>query len=144
MLRILAALLLLTGVARAQDYPGDLDSTMVTNQVSGENVSSFVFAIPNSQRKGLRSLEIKNAAAAGFAMLVDGTSLPSGAVASCTDASVARPCLMWCAALPANSALYRQWDSPLKFQSGIVAGYSTTGCATITASATAMFFGQVP
>lgn len=144
MLRILALLLLLPCVARAQDYPSDLDSTMVDMQASADTVSSFVFAIPNSQRKGLRSLEIKNAAAAGYAVLIDGTVLPAGAIAACTSSATARPCLIWCTAMAANTSLFRQWDSPLKFQSGIVAGYSTTGCGSITASATAMFFGQVP
>lgn len=144
MLRILAALLLLTGVAQAQDFPYPLDNVMVDNQVSVDGVSSMVFAAPNNNRKSLKTLDVKNGAAAGFAMLVDGTAFNAGAISPCTSAATARPCLLWCQAMPANTSLFRVWDSPLKFQSGIVAGYSTTGCATITLSATAMFMGQVP
>jgi hypothetical protein len=141
---LLALLAFMPLAAWAQDYPNDLDNTMVDNQVSADAVASMVFVAPNANRKGLRTLDVKNGAAAGFAMLVDGTAFNAGAISPCASAATARPCLMWCQAMAANTSLFRVWDSPLKFSSGIVAGYSTTGCATITTSATAMFMGQVP
>lgn len=147
MKRLLAALMLLTGPAWAQDaqFPLPLTQLAIDQQVSADAVSNFVFASPNSQRRTLRSLTVKNGAAAGFVMVFDAAALPgNGAVTSCTSSATARPCLMWCVPLAATSWVTNEWGSPLRFTTGIVAGYSTTGCDSITASATAKFQGQAP
>lgn len=130
--------------AFAQDYPTDLDNTLVENQSSAEAVSSFTFVSPNSTRKGMRSLTAR-ATAVGFVYLFDATVIPSnGAVTPCASSATARPCYMWCVPVAANGFVSATWDSPLKFTSGITAVYSSTGCASLTASATAQFFGQAP
>lgn len=147
MKRLLAALLLFAGPVWAQDaqFPVPLDQLALDQQVSADSVSNFVFSSLNSQRRTLRALTVKNGASAGFVMVFDAASLPgNGAVTSCTSSATARPCLMWCVPLAANSAVAVEWDSPLRFTTGIVAGFSTTGCDTITASATAKFMGQAP
>lgn len=143
MLRLLAILLLLPFAAAAQDYPFDLDSTLVDGQASTEGVASFGFASPNSTRKGLRSLTVRSSAA-GFAYLFDAASLPAnGAVVPCGGPATARPCYLWCVPVAANGYVSASWDSPLKFTTGIIAAYSSTGCATLTTAA-GQFFGQAP
>lgn len=138
-------LALLAAPAAAQEFPAPLDQVALDQQVSADSVSNFVFVSPNSQRRTLRTLTVKNAAVAGFVMVFDAASLPTnGAVTSCTSSATARPCLMWCWPLAANTPLAAEWSSPLRFTTGVVAGYSTTGCDTITASATAKFMGQAP
>lgn len=145
MKKLLVALLLLSGPAWAQDSPMLLDLMSVDQQVSADGVSNFVFVSLNSQRKTLRKLTVKNGASAGFVMVFDALSLPgNGAVTSCTSTATTRPCLMWCVPLVANSFVTESWDSPLRFTTGVVASYSTTGCDSITASATAKFMGQAP
>jgi hypothetical protein len=125
----------------AQTFTLPLNQVAIPNQVSAEAVSSFVFVSPS---KALASLVVSNGAAAGFAMVVDATSAPSGAVTPCTTAASARPCVLWCVPMAANTALERSWASPLLAQTGLVFVYSTTGCATVTASATARVAGQAP
>jgi hypothetical protein len=51
---------------------------------------------------------------------------------------------MWCVPLAANSYINVGWTAPMAFQTGPLAMFSTTGCAAITASATAQFSGQAP
>ncbi len=129
----------------AQQFPIPLNQTSIDQQVSADTVSNFVFTSPNSQNKTLLTLSVKNAAASGYVMVFDAAALPgNGAVTSCTSSATTRPCLMWCVPLGANSSLSAQWGSPLRFTTGVVAGFSTTGCDSITASATAKFMGQAP
>lgn len=146
MWRTLAALLLLSGPAWAQqEFPVPLSQVAVDQQVSADSVSNFVFTSPNSQRRTLFSLSVKSGASAGFVLLIDGASLPSnGALTPCASSATARPCRMWCMPLAANSGMAVQWEAPLRFTTGVVAAFSTTGCDTLTASATAAFAGQAP
>lgn len=128
--------------AAAQIYPYALNQVEFDQQVSAAAVSSFLFTSPN---KSIASLTAVAGASAGFVMLIDAASLPAnGAIASCTNAAAARPCLMWCAPVAATGMVDRQWTSPMSFTTGVLAAFSTTGCATLTASATAQFFGEAP
>lgn len=125
---------------QAQFLPTPLDQVMIPSQTSADSVSNFIFTAP---QKGLYSLTIKTGASAGYLMVFDATALPSdGAVTSCTSSATTRPCLSYC--IPINSASFAgvQWFSPLLTTSGIVAAFSTTGCDTLTVSATAKFTGQ--
>lgn len=137
----LAATVLGAAVTQAQQIlPYSLNSLLIPSQTSADSVSNFVFSTPS---RGIYSLTIKTGATAGYLMLFDATSLPAnGAVASCTSIATARPCLMYCIPVAASSGLGIQWMSPLYVTSGVVAGYSTTGCDSLTASATAKFMGQ--
>ena len=127
--------------AAAQIFNQPLNQVELDQQVSADNVSSFTF---NSPQKSLAALTVKAGASAGFAMVFDAATPPSGAVSSCTSAATARPCLMWCVPLAANGWADKQWNSPMSFTTGIIAVFSTTGCSTVTASATAMIMGQAP
>lgn len=81
----------------------------------------------------LYSLGVTTSGTAGYAMLFDAVSAPSnGAVTPVA-----------CYAVAANSTGFYQYGSPFPFGTGITAVFSTTGCATLTLSATAFFFAQV-
>lgn len=83
----------------------------------------------------LYDLTVTIGATSGYVMLFDATSLPSnGAVTP-----------VWCYAVTSNGTnggIAAAWPSPKRFGTGITAGFSTTGCFTLTASATANFFGD--
>jgi len=73
-------------------------------------------------------------ASAGYVLLFDAATAPN-------DGTVT-PKL--CYSIPASSTTGASWiDYPLAFNTGIVAVFSTTGCFTKTASATAFFNAQV-
>lgn len=128
--------------AEAQTFVAPLNQVEIDQQVSPASASSFLFSSPS---KSLASLTVVAGASAGFVLVFDATSLPvNGAVASCAGAATARPCLMWCAPVVANGYVDRQWNSPMSFSAGVLVAFSTTGCNTLTASATAQIFGQSP
>lgn len=72
-------------------------------------------------------------ATSGYVMLFDATALPSdGAVTP-----------VWCGPVTSsgtNGLVALSFSPPKAFATGITAGFSTTGCFTLTASATASFF----
>jgi len=140
----LAAVLVLGGSldAEAQVFTTPLNQVELDQQVSTAGTSSFLFTSPN---KSLASLTVVAGASAGYVLVLDAASLPAnGAVTSCAGSATARPCLMWCAPIAANGYLDKQWTSPMSFAAGVLAAFSTTGCASLTASATAQIFGQAP
>lgn len=140
LLALAFSLLALPAAAQSNIFTYPLNQFRVDQQVSAATVSNFLFTSPN---KALLSLTAVVGASAGFLMVLDAASIPAnGAVASCTNAAAARPCVMWCAPIAANGYLERQWNTPMAFTTGVLAVYSTTGCASLTASATAQFFGE--
>ena len=144
MIRLIALALglLLANSAQAQTFNLPLNQVEFDQQVSAENVSNFLFVSPKG---ALASFTAKVGASAGFVLLFDATTLPAnGAVNMCTSVAAARPCLMWCVPVAANGYIDRQWNSPMNFTSGVLAAFSTTGCTTIAAPATAQFSGQAP
>lgn len=72
----------------------------------------------------------------GYLMLFDATTLPAN------GAVTPKYCLP-ITSNATNGGAGVSWPYPLVFATGITAGFSTTGCFTLTASATANFFGQV-
>lgn len=80
----------------------------------------------------LYGLNVVAGASAGFVMLFDATSAPGdGAVTP-----------KYCLPLAANAGLDLNWRSmPMSFATGITAVFSTTGCYSKTASATAFIGG---
>lgn len=83
----------------------------------------------------LYGLHVSTAAASGYVMVFDATSAPG-------DGTVA-PAM--CMAIPVNSTLGISPGSnvPIAFATGITVVFSTTGCFTKTASATAFISGYV-
>lgn len=83
----------------------------------------------------LYSLAVTTGAAAGYVMTFDALTVPG-------DGSVA-PVDCW--QVTANNTISGSWipGPPHKFATGIVTAFSTTGCFTKTASATAFFSGYV-
>ncbi len=139
---LIAALCLLSMPANAQIFTNPLNTVELDQQVSTAGASSFLLNSPN---KALASLTVVAGASAGFVLVLDAASLPAnGALSSCAGAATARPCLMWCAPVAANGIVDRQWNSPMSFTTGVLVAFSTTGCASLTASATAQIFAQAP
>lgn len=84
----------------------------------------------------LLTLTVSTTTVSGWLMLFNATTLPvNGVVTPAYCIPVKSDGTSGGAAL--------QWSTPLSFTTGIVAGFSSTGCFTLTASATAAFFGQV-
>jgi hypothetical protein len=83
----------------------------------------------------LYSFQVTSGASAGFVLVFDATSAPAdGAVTP-----------KKCYQLAANGTLGASWipGPPLNFATGITVSFSTTGCFTKTASATAFISGEV-
>ena len=107
----------------------------VTTSASGSAITPVVSTVSESSHVlkasagSLLSITVTNPTTAGYLMLFDATSAPGdGAVTP-----------IYCTATPASGT----WPVPAKFTTGIVAVFSTTGCFTKTASATAIFTAQV-
>lgn len=81
----------------------------------------------------LYAYQVTTGAAAGYVMIFNATSAPAdGAVTP-----------VKCVAVPAGATVGVSVNPPEAFSTGITAVFSTTGCFTKTASATAMFSGDV-
>lgn len=81
----------------------------------------------------LYGIEATAGASAGYLLIFDATSAP-------TDGTVTPK---YCKNVPANTAVELAWIVPASFTTGITAVFSTTGCFTKTASATAFISGMV-
>jgi hypothetical protein len=122
------------------DANGNLKVVPSTSSESGAATTraSSTAAASNLVLKGsagnLYDLTVTIGATSGYLMLFDATALPSnGAV---TPAY----CLRVNSDGTAGGASL-SWPAPMRFGTGITAGFSTTGCFTLTASATGNFFG---
>lgn len=107
-------------------------STGATTRASGTAAASSL--VLKASAGNLYDLKVTIGATAGYVLLFDATSLPSnGAITP-----------VFCERVnsdgTAGGASFA-WPMPFPFATGIVAGFSTTGCYTLTASATAAFFG---
>lgn len=105
----------------------------IPQQTSADNVSSLHFT---ARQKLLVTLTVKIGATSGYVMVFDAAALPAnGAV---TPA--------WCSPRivsdGTSGGISVEWAHPMQFSTGIVAAFSTTGCDTLTASATAKIMGQ--
>jgi len=104
----------------------------IPQQVSADGVSSLTFTAP---RKQLYSVTVKIGATSGYVLLLDAAALPAnGAVDS-----------KWC--WPVNSdgtkgGVAARWAHPIPLSVGATVAFSTTGCDSLTASATAKIMGQ--
>lgn len=129
---VICTLLAIAGTAHAAENIGA--------QVSAAAESSHVFC--NAAGTGgaqkapcfIRSLYVTTGAASGYLMVFNATSAPAdGAV---TPAA--------CIVVPANNTAHIDFgETTQAFMAGLVAVFSTTGCFTKTASATAYFSGRV-
>lgn len=81
----------------------------------------------------LYGLSVTTGAVAGYVLIFNATSAPADGAVTPTH----------CYSVPALSSLGVDWKMPAAFSTGITAVFSTTGCFTKTASATAFFSGAV-
>lgn len=115
----------------ATNIPSAAAGAATTSASSTAAASNLVV---KSSAGNLYALTVSIGATSGYVMLFDATSLPGdGAVTP-----------VWCQPVVSsgtNGGLGASWNTPKRFGTGITVGFSTTGCFTLTASATAAFFG---
>ena len=110
--------------------PSPAPAAGITPVVSSAVGSSLVF---KASAGNLYAYQVTTGASAGYVMLFNALSAPvDGAVTP-----------VKCVAVAANSTVGVSMNPPEAFATGITAVFSTTGCFTKTASATAMFSGDV-
>lgn len=110
--------------------PSPSPVTGITPVVSSAAESNRVF---KASAGNLYAYQVTTGAAAGYVMIFNATSAPAdGAVTP-----------VKCVVVAANSTVGVSINPPEAFSTGITAVFSTTGCFTKTASATAMFSGDV-
>lgn len=124
-MKFLAALLALSIPAAADAQ--SVSKTRAAPAVAG----GFVLRAGTTNLAGLN---VVTGASAGYVMLFDATAIPAdGAVAP-----------LRCMPIAANTGVDLNFrGSPLRFDNGLVIVFSTTGCYTKTASATAYLAGDV-
>lgn len=133
------ALVLFAGAAVAQQ-PRDqainlpVNQFLISPQVTAVGVSNLVFTAP---RKALYGFTVVTGGSAGFALVIDGTAVPSNGALSGNNLPV------HCMHVPANDTRSSQWLSPILLQRGIVVVFSTgANCDTLVASSTVKIMGQ--
>lgn len=126
-------------------FQTDINGNLLVNQVTSSGATAATTSasstaagsnlVLKASAGNLYDLTVTIGATSGYAMLFDATALPSnGAVTP-----------VWCAPVASNGtngSISAVWPAPKRFGTGITAGFSTTGCFTLTASATASFFGD--
>lgn len=132
----------------ATDHPLRLDDTgqlYVRSSGAAPSASSAVAVTPvvstaaeanhvlKAGAGNLYGLSVTTGATAGYILLFNATSAPAdGAVAP-----------LFCYSIPASTSAGIAYNVPAAFSTGITASFSSTGCFTKTASATAFFSGSV-
>lgn len=130
---ILAAVIF--GAAPTHAYPPNYNSVLtygIAPESSSAAEGSHVFC---TTQCSVWSLEVTSGGAAGYVMTFNATAVPAdGAVTPVT-----------CVVLPATSTVSISYESgPSEYMNtGYVAVFSTTGCFTKTASATAFFKARI-
>jgi hypothetical protein len=122
---------------------GTQDVAILPTSASASGIALGVSAAAESSHVlkasagNLYSLTITIGATGGYLMLFDATSLPA-------NGAVTPKYCFPIATNGTNGGIALSWlpGPPVVFATGITAGFSTTGCFTLTASATAAFFGQ--
>lgn len=102
----------------------------ITPVVSSAAEANHVLKASPGNVYGIR---VTSGAAAGYVLLFDATAAPSNGAVTPVD----------CIVLPANSSMGISYNPPWVMATGITVSFSTTGCFTKTASATAFISGAV-
>lgn len=111
--------------------PSSAAGAAVTSASSTAAASNLVL---KASAGNLYHLTATIGATSGYLLLFDATSLPSNGAVT--------PVLCYpVTSNGTNGGVGLEFSTPKRFGTGITAGFSTTGCFTLTASATANFFG---
>lgn len=151
----LAVLALLVGASAFAQNPGPPGAAVTTVGTPASSQALPMLQSPaaeaghvfKTQPGNLYLFGAINTGAAGFLLLIDGTTVPAdGALTSCGTTNPAG-CLKACyplvagsAAAPAFTGFQLSPGPPMSFANGLVAAYSSTGCSTKTAGAANVFF----
>lgn len=120
------------GVTAVATVPSSAASSAITPVVTSAVASSLV---AKASAGNLYGFQVTSGASAGYVLLFNATSLPGdGAVTP-----------IKCYVLAANSTLGVDFrpGPMMRFGTGLTIGFSTTGCFTLTASATAFISSEV-
>ncbi len=113
-------------------FPWPFGVMAAPEQVSADSVSNLVVT---SVYGALVSATIKIGATSGYLMIFDAAALPS-------NGTVAPKFCLPVTSNATNGMASISWNWPAGFTTGIVLAFSTTGCDSLTASATAKFMAQ--
>lgn len=120
-----------TGTQAVAIAPTSSSAAATTSASSTAAASNLVL---KASAGNLYNLTATIGATSGYLLLFDATALPSnGAVTPVLCLPVTSN--------GTNGSISLDFSTPKRFGTGITAGFSTTGCFTLTASATASFFG---
>jgi len=161
MTRVLALLLcLIAASASAQKPAAGPPGAAVTSVATGasgqalaqqQSTAAEASHIFNNNGGGvgpgnLYTLGAVNTGAAGFVLLIDGTTLPANGTLPACGSTNAAGCLKGCYVLPIGSTTPAYFNIelspgvPIPFVNGVVVAYSTTGCFALTIGTAAVFF----
>lgn len=129
------------GVPLTNTTPGALDVTVLPSSTAGSGITRVVSASAESNHVlkasagNLYGVYVTTGNTAGYLMVFNATSAPG-------DGAVTPNECLWA---PANSTTFLNFNPgpPSTYSTGITAVFSSTGCFTKTASATAFFAGSV-
>lgn len=128
------ALVVSTGGAGTQDVNLLVSSGATAATTTASSTAAGSNLVLKASAGNLYALTTTIGATSGYLMLFDATALPSnGAVTP-----------VYCVPIDSNGtngSLAVNFFPPKRFGTGITAGFSTTGCFSLTASTTASFFG---
>lgn len=111
--------------------PGSGSTAATTSASSTAAASNLVL---KASAGNLYDLTVSIGATSGYLLLFDAISLPSNGAVT--------PVLCYpVISNGTNGGVSLQFNPPKRFGTGITAGFSTTGCFTLTASTTGNFFG---
>jgi hypothetical protein len=105
----------------------------IGNQVaSAQTAAAASSLVLNASGGILNSLQANNSSTAGYLLVFDASSAPA-------DGTVTPK---FCYEMAANTTLQESWQYGVPFVNGVTLVYSSTGCFSKTASATAFMAGQ--
>lgn len=115
--------LLSAGAASAQTVPS-------LPRAAPAVASSFLLQSGNVY---VPSIDVTTGATAGYAMLFDTATTPANGAAT----------PLWCMPIAVNTGINPTFPYPLRFKTGAMLVFSSTGCFTLTLSATAFLGGAI-
>jgi len=115
--------------------PANAQSSNLGNPIISQQTAVAASSLVGKTIQGnLYGFSATSGASAGYVLIFDAAAAPS-------DGTVTPK---FCYNLPANSTTGASWLSyPVPFQNGLVIEFSSTGCYSATASATAFITAQV-
>ena len=111
----------------------EADAAPIGNPIASSQTATAASSLVLKASGGiLNSLQANNSSTAGYLLVFDAASAPADGTVTPT----------FCYEMAANTTLQETWTYGVSFVTGITLVYSSTGCFSKTASATAFLAGQ--